>query len=245
MACYLQQNSGEEPPATNFCYERKTVLIFDVKPKPRALSAGLSHCPSQGKLSGPPPHTPRGGGGFWGGRVPAGLGAGVPVSLLPSCQRQVGRWGGARPGCPHKASQSAAGRPGPRPGGRRAGRSRWGHLPSSSTFFPAGSLERERVETSLRMQDLAGNKAHAQAGAPRRRGCPGLHARTGAAENAAAWAGRRAPAGTRPWTIPGPALPAGTREGCDPYQRFCPSSSSPAAAPPLPDASSLAKGPPV
>lgn len=57
MACYLQQNSGEEPPATNFCYERKTVLIFDVKPKPRALSAGLSHCPSQGKLSGPPPHT--------------------------------------------------------------------------------------------------------------------------------------------------------------------------------------------
>ena len=155
--------------------------------------------------------------------------------------------GGAGPGQAVRTKPARARRadPDPGPGGRRAGRSRWGHLPSSSTFFPAGSLERERVETSLRMQDLAGNKAHAQAGAPRRRGCPGLHARTGAAENAAAWAGRRAPAGTRPWTIPGPALPAGTRERCDPYQRFCPSSSSPAAAPPLPDASSLAKGPPV
>lgn len=26
--------------------------------------------------------------------------------------------------------------------------------PSRSTFFPEGSLERERVDTSLRMQDL-------------------------------------------------------------------------------------------
>lgn len=37
----------------------------------------------------------------------------------------------------------------------------------------------------------------------------------------------------------------GPREGWGRYQRFCPSSSSPAAAPPLPDVSSLAKGPPV
>lgn len=27
--------------------------------------------------------------------------------------------------------------------------------PSKRTFFPEGSLERERVDTSLRMQDLA------------------------------------------------------------------------------------------
>lgn len=155
MACYLQQNSGGEPPATNFCYERKTVLIFEVNPKPRDLSDGLSHCPSQGRLSGPPPHTPRRGEGFWGGRVPAGPGAGVPVSLLPqlSATGRAARRGGARPGCPHKASRSAAGGPGPRPGRTPRRAEQVGHLPSSSTFFPAGSLERERVETSLRMQD--------------------------------------------------------------------------------------------
>lgn len=140
MACYLQQNSGEEPPATNFCYERKTVLIFDVKPKPRALSDGLSHCPSQGRLSGPPPHTPRGGDGFWGGRVPADLGAGVPVSLLPSCQRQVGRWGGAGPGCPHKASQSAAGRPGPRPGRTPRRAEQVGALTQQQHVLPRGEF---------------------------------------------------------------------------------------------------------
>lgn len=241
----MQQNSGEEPPATNFCYERKTVLIFDVKPKPRALSNGLSHCPSQRRVSGPPPHTPRGGDRFWGGRVPEGPGAGVPVSLLPSCQRQVGRRGGARPGCPHKASQSAAGGPGPRPGRTPRRAEQVGALTQQQHVLPRGEFGARAGGDLTEDAGPGGNKAHAQAGAPRRRGCPGLHARTGAAENAAAWAGRRAPAGTRPWTIPGPALPAGTKEGCDPYQRFCPSSSSPAAAPPLPDASSLAKGPPV
>ena len=151
------------------------------------------------------PHThPEEEKGSGAGGSPQVLGQGSQFLFSPSCQRQVGRRGGARPGCLHKASRSAAGRPGPRPGRTPRRAEQVGHLPSSSTFFPAGSLERERVETSLRMQDLAGDKAHAQAGAPRRRGCPGLHARTGAAENAAAWAGRRAPAGTRPWTIPGP-----------------------------------------
>ena len=116
------------------------------------------------------PHTPRGGETFRGGRVPAGPGAGVPVLLLPQLSA-TGRAAGR--GQPRLSAQSE-----PESGGRtqtqatlggRAGRSRWGHLPSSSTFFPAGSLERERVETSLRMQDLAGSKAHAQAGAPRGR----------------------------------------------------------------------------
>lgn len=68
--------------------------------------------------------------------------------------------GGAGPGQAVRTKPARARRadPDPGPGGRRAGRSRLGHLPSSSTFFPAGSLERERVETSLRMQDLAGTR---------------------------------------------------------------------------------------
>lgn len=87
-------------------------------------------------------------------RVQAGTtGWGDPWS--PSCQpQQAGRRGAAGPGCPHKGS------------GRtdvtlHPGHSE-DHLPSSSTFFPVGSLERERVETSLRMQDLTGSKAQAQ-----------------------------------------------------------------------------------
>lgn len=33
--------------------------------------------------------------------------------------------------------------------------------PSRRTFFPDGSLERDRVDTSLRMQDLAGRDGKA------------------------------------------------------------------------------------
>lgn len=84
---------------------------------------------------------PRGGGG----------GAGGPQ--LPSCQPQ-----GGSPG-----TKRASGPGGPRAGWGAAERGR-GHLPSSSTFFPAGSLERERVETSLRMQDLTGSKTHTEPG---------------------------------------------------------------------------------
>lgn len=93
MACYLQQNFGEEPPATNFCYERKTVLIFDVKPKPRALSDGLSHCPSQGRLSGPPPHTQgrRRVLGRAGPCRPRGRGPSLSPPQLSATGRKVGR----------------------------------------------------------------------------------------------------------------------------------------------------------
>ena len=85
----------------------------------------------------------------------------------PSCQRQVLPPGGVGPGSAVRTKQAislADWTPaGWGPGG--TGRSEAGvHLPSSSTFFPAGSLDRERVETSLRMQDLAGSKAHAEAG---------------------------------------------------------------------------------
>lgn len=38
--------------------------------------------------------------------------------------------------------------------------------PSSRTFFPEGSLERERVDTSLSMQDLAQREDNAQQGGP-------------------------------------------------------------------------------
>lgn len=69
-----------------------------------------------------------------GGGSPAGSGwGGVGWSLFSELSV----------GLEHKAS------------GRTDGRT---DSPSSSTFFPAGSLERERVETSLRMQDLRGAK---------------------------------------------------------------------------------------
>lgn len=112
------------------------------------------------------------------------------------------------------------------------------HLPSSSTFFPVGSLERERVETSLRMQDLTGSKAQAEAGPDRGREPRG----PAPGRPRPAPSSRGAPGSQRrpPWRGDNPR---GTGEGCGPYQRFCPSSSSPAAGPPLPDASSLARGP--
>lgn len=46
--------------------------------------------------------------------------------------------------------------------------------PSRRTFFPEGSLERERVDTSLRMQDLAGGDDSAGEGSP---ASPGPHPR--------------------------------------------------------------------
>lgn len=57
---------------------------------------------------------------------------------------------------------------------------------------------------------------------------------------------RRARIPRRPPAGPGASAQRGPREeGWGRYQRFCPSSSSPAAAPPLPEISSLAKEPPV
>lgn len=108
------------------------------------------------------PH-PGGEEGLWKGRVPAGPRAGVRVLLFPQLSA-AGRAAGRGQG--PQSAQSRAGRatgpwPGWEPGGAERG---GGHLPSSSTFFPAGSLDRERVETSLRMQDLTGSKAHAEAG---------------------------------------------------------------------------------
>lgn len=44
---------------------------------------GYRVCPSHARLSGPPPHPHPGEEGLWGGRVPAGTGAWVPVRLLP------------------------------------------------------------------------------------------------------------------------------------------------------------------
>ena len=107
-------------------------------------------------------------------------GQGSLVSSSPSCQGPAPRWWS-------QARQSAQSEP--RSGeqtrtrtqavvGARRAEQEWrgGHLPSSSTFFPAGSLERERVETSLRMQDLVESKQHTQAGVWRGRNGPGLSA---------------------------------------------------------------------
>lgn len=93
-----------------------------------------------------------------GRRVPAGPGAGVPRSSQspegPPLSEPAGRRGAAGPADRTKDSEPAG-----RGGAPRDPR---GHSPSSSTFFPAGSLERERVETSLRMQDLTGEDRDAR-----------------------------------------------------------------------------------
>lgn len=155
--------------------------------------------------------------------------------------------GGAGPGQavrtkPARARQADPDRPRRTP--RRA--EQVGHLPSSSTFFPAGSLERERVETSLRMQDLAGNKAHAQAGAPRRRAAPASTPGQGRPRTRRPGPGaepRRAAA-----TLDHPR--AGVAGGDQGRVRSLPKVLSVLVvacrgAADLPDASSLAKGPPV
>lgn len=114
------------------------------------------------------PH-PREEKGLWGGRVPAGpcrsWGRDPGSPSLPAVSDRSEGGAGPGPSVRTKQAGEPAGGPGPRPEWRPggAGRDR-GHLPNSSTFFPAGSLERERVETSLRMQDLTGSKAHAEAG---------------------------------------------------------------------------------
>lgn len=156
MSCHLHWSSCKEPPATNFCYERKTVPFFYANPKPlESFRWATAFCPSHGRLSGPPPHP--GEEGLWGGRVPIGTGAGVPVPFLPQLSATGPAAGRGQARLSAQSERAGGPWPGPGwgPGGAERGR---GHLPSSSTFFPAGSLERERVETSLRMQDLAGSK---------------------------------------------------------------------------------------
>lgn len=94
-----------------------------------------------------------------------------------------------------------------------------GHLPSSSTFFPAGSLERERVETSLRMQDLTGSKAHAEAGGqrpepPRGRDGHGLRANgRGLPTTQCTGADAELRRARDPEASAGPGVPAGTQGG--------------------------------
>lgn len=107
-----------------------------------------------GGAVGVAPDSRRGGRGGTAG--PAGPGRGS-APLSPAVSAKPG--GGAGPDRRSAQSQRARGQATAAwgPGGA-------GHLPSSSTFFPAGSLERERVETSLRMQDLTGSKTHAETG---------------------------------------------------------------------------------
>lgn len=164
----------------------------------------------------------------------------------PSCQPQVGRRGGARARSPHKAVGRIWTPTWVGPG--RTDRD-MGHLPSSSTFFPEGNLERDRVETSLRMQDLTGSKGTLRPGA-RSRSAGGMDpasARLGWDCRECSGLGRAPSSGGHgiPRRPQGQERQQEPREGWGRYQRFCPSSSSPAAMPPLPDVSSLVKGPPV
>lgn len=220
---HLRWSSLQEPSCYQ-CSFRKTVPIFLGRIPDHWDSLGCyfhSVSPSGDDRATPHPRVEK---------RPEGPGRkdrGPLVPQLSAASREAGR---SPADCPHKGSGRADVTVHP-------SHSR-DHLPSSSTFFPVGSLERERVETSLRMQDLTGSKAQAETGPDRGLEPPGpapVRPRPAPSSRGARGSQRRPP-----WRGDNPR---GTGEGCGPYQRFCPSSSSPAAGPPLPEASSLARGP--
>lgn len=122
----------------------------------------------------------------------------------------------------------------------------WGALTQQQYVLPRGELG-ARAGGDLAEDAGPGGEqtAHSGRGLAREERPRAQCAGAGAAEKAAAWVGAELRRARDPGASAGPRVPAGTREGCGPYQRFCPSSSSPVAAPPFPDVSSLAKGPPV
>lgn len=240
MSCHLHWSSCKEPPATNFCYERKTVPFFYANPKPlESFRWATAFCPSHGRLSGPPPHP--GEEGLWGGRVPIGTGAGVPVPFLPQLSA-TGPAAGRGQARLSAQSERAGGRTLTRAGvGAGRGGARQGTLTQQQYILPRGELGARAGG------DLA--KDAGPSGEQRRTLRPGTGARGRDGPGLGAL-GRgllrtQWPRHGIPRCPQGRECQWGPREGWGRYQRFCPSSSSPAAAPPLPDVSSLAKGPPV
>ena len=139
MACYLQQNSGGEPPATNFCYERKTVLIFEVNPKPRDLLRWAIALSFPGEtVRATPTHTQERRRVLGRAGPRRSRGRGPSFSSPPAVSDRSG--GGAGPSQAVRTKPAGARRadPDPSPGGRRAGRSRWGTYPAAAHSSPRG-----------------------------------------------------------------------------------------------------------